>query len=383
MSRVFLIGFLFIFMILATMKNWRLAVGLFAVSAAGAVLLFYGSMEKLGGNSTPQHELLNIRILYGEMHRNIIHDPKFRELLKHRYAITLTGIQSHMREMADVSVKGIDGIWPSGMQSVCIFQKGHQDLKYTLHPLFSTPLVICSWPETVSVLINKGLAEKKGNFFVFSGMGSLAAMTGDGKTWADLGLHQTEGLIKIAGLSSSAETDTGVFSTVLMAQALRQGNLSVSDFSGSFPEKLRRTAAQMRTSEKTSEDLFAQYIRQGQWTFPLILTEECHVPAFYQAFPKYRDTVAQHVRVMIPEPLIVQYIPFLSLGPAGEKLALALADPELHQFIMKKYGFRSELNTDAHMPEIFSILGLPEKIENPISVSPELTDAVMSAFLSE
>ncbi len=383
MSSVFLVGFLFIFLILVSMKNWHMAVGFFAVFAAGLVFLFYGSMEKLGQNSTPQQEILNIRILCGEMQRNIIHDPEFRELLKRRHAITLSGNMVHLQEMAGARAEGIDGLWPSGMQSVRVFQKGHPDLKYTLHPLFSTPLVICSCPETVSVLMQKGMAEKKGNSLVFSGMDSLLTMMADGKTWADMGLHQAEGQIKIAGLSSSAETDTGVFSTVLMAQILRQGNLSVSDFSGPFLTALQQTAAQMRTSAKTSDDLFAQYIKQGQLSFPLILAEECHVPGFYQAFPKYRDTMAQHVRVLMPKPLILQYFPFLSLGSSGEKLAAALADPEIHQFIMKKYGFRSELNPDAPLPEIFASLGLPEKIENPLSVPPEIPDAVMSAFLSE
>ncbi|MEZ4526223.1 MAG: hypothetical protein R2941_09920 [Desulfobacterales bacterium] len=383
MSRVFLIGFLFVFLILATMKNWRLAVGVFAVLAAGLVFLFYGSMEKLEGKGGKQTELLNVRILYGEMHRNLFHDPEFRELLKRRYAITLSGNMVHMQELTDVPVEKLDGIWPSGMQSVHVFEKGHPDLKYTLHPLFRSPLVICSRPETAAVLMQKGLAEKQGDGLVFSGMVSLLQMMAAGKTWADSGFSQTEGKLRIAGLSSSAETDTGVFSTVLMAQALRQGNLSAADFSGPFLTTLRQIAHDMRTSEKTSDDLFAQYIKQGQWSFPLILVEECHVPAFYQAFPKYRDTVAQQVRVLMPEPIIVQHFPFLSLGQAGEKLAHALSDPELHQFVMKKCGFRSELKTDVPLPEIFEFPDLPEKIGNPFSVSPEITDAVMSAFLSE
>jgi len=382
MSSIFLVGFLFIFLILVGMKNWHLAVGLFAVFAAGLVFLFYGSMEKLGQNSTPPQELVNVRILYGEMHRNLFHDPEFRELLKHKYALTLSGNMVHMQEMAEVSVQGTDGIWPSGMPSVSFFQKGHPDLKYTLHPLFSSPLVICSGPETISVLMQKGLAEKQGNFYIFSGMPFFVRMMTEGKKWSDLGLHQTEGSLKIAGLSSVAETDTGVSGTVLMAQILRQGNLSAADFSGPFLKTLQQAVSQMKTSEKTSDDLFSQYIRQGQSAFPLILAEECHVPAFYQAFPKYRDTVAQQVRVLLPEPTIMQHFPFLSLGPAGEKLAAALADPQLHQFIMKKYGFRSELKAETLLPEIFAILGLPEKIANPLPVPPEIPDAVMSAFVS-
>lgn len=298
---------------LAFLKDWKRPVSIVLLVMAVISGFFYYYMSKIDEEAkiVPKVRTIeNVRLLYSGDKKTLLNDSEFQEMLKKQYGIVIDSIRTGAAESANL--KDIDGIWFSGESEKREFDRQHPELKYQAKNIFQTPIVLYSWADISKVLIRQEIVEKKQDVYALVNLKKLQDM--QGRTWESVGL--SGGYEKVRIVSDDTEKDNPV-------------------------------------------PLFDRYIKQGQWTYPLISGCENQIIELYQTQPGYREKL-RDVRVLIPEPITLNPHPFIVLTPKGKQLLAALEKSDIRSFIAAKYGLRS--GTGEIPAELAKELGMPQRI---------------------
>ncbi len=376
MSRILLLVFLALFLIVVSFRNWKMLIAAVIAATAATLFFLYGTVHQLGEEQTGDDAPVSVRILYENDKKDIFLDPEFRELLKRRHGIIVIGEKG---DTADVSAEGLtelDGLWPDGYLAAQRLAKRFTETEFGEADTFYTIPAFYSWPEITAVLKQEGVVkETETGGWVMTDLPRLLDLVAEQRTWSSLGLRQQEGAVSLH-LPDPAVSGTGLVGLGLLGTAWNDGHSLSPDRMAALLPRLKDLYGKLAITELSGETLFSRYIKQGVWAFPLILAEEKRMIALYQRFPVYQEKIQEDVRVLYPEPTIRIPHPFLWCTPNGERLAKALLSPEIQALLWARYGFRSTEEASPSLPG----LRIPEQPDMlpppPVPVLKELRNAV-------
>lgn len=366
------------------MNNAKVIAGVLIFLAALALGAVYEFVFKDGPPSAEfSGEAVTVKVFYGSEKKSFLHDPDVRRILEKDYGVIVNGVKMGSLETIEaVRQTPADGIWPSSELAALAFEAEHQGVRKKLN-VFSTPLVLYSWPEVTRALLDEGIVREEqrggGAVYYVADMPGLLDLIRRGKPWKDLGLERQHGPVSLS-TTDPTKSNSGFLAAGLMAILLNGGDMvTAQSLPGVLPD-LKDIFANSGFMENSTGILFDKYLRQGRGMFPLICAYESLVIEFYRNNPDMRDTLRDQVRVLIPEPTTWSEHPYLALTADGERLIGALQDQRLMAIAWERYGFRTGSLGIGSGEEVLRDLGLSERID---SVTPLPAPGVMFRILNQ
>ncbi|MDM8523522.1 hypothetical protein QUF80_09150 [Desulfococcaceae bacterium HSG8] len=364
--------------LVSAIHQWKLLLLLaFLFIVTAGTLLWYSNFEreKRRGNALPEKEIETVRIFYGSEKRGLLKDPQFQEILRKKHGVVINGDRTDGLEMPE-DLEEIDAFWPSNGLVASLFKKQFPDVSYEMNNIFSTPVVLYSWPNITEALIKAGVVEKRKKLYIISDMKKLLEMRK--QTWESLRLIRQTGPVVIQSADPS-KSSPGLLMAVLTVVSLNNGKMAKASEIDKYKPDIIEIYKYMGALKSSSDILFNRYIRQGQGTFPLISACENQLIEFYQTSPDYQEKIRNQIRMLIPEPTVLNEHPLIALTEKGKMLLEALGDPDIRKLAWRKHGFRSG-ESDIDDPLILEGVSLPEQIAPLIPLpSPEIAEDILSA----
>ncbi|MCB9496601.1 MAG: hypothetical protein H6686_06920 [Fibrobacteria bacterium] len=307
-----------------------------------------------------------LRGLVGGEKAGFLRDEKVLDLLKGRYGIELDWSKAGSFEMVDAPSAGLDFLWPSSQTALEAFRVKNPDPNIKSDVIFNSPLVLFSWDIVVDALVKEKIVETREGTHWIVDFPRLAELVVGGRKWSDIGLANLYGRVNITttdpALSNSGHMFVGLLSTVLQGDVVTDANVD------SVLPRVVRTIKALGFMERSSGDLFLQYLNTGVGAKPIIAGYESQIVEFAIDNEKTWPSLRQTVRVMYPEPTVWSAHPLIALSPGGAKLLKALKDPDLQKIAWERHGFRTGIAEVRNDPERLSVLGIPERITRVVAM---------------
>lgn len=363
MGRILLLVFLALFLILASLRRWKLFFGLVAAALAAALALLFVTVrppepERGGG-------LERVRLAYSPDKRALVTATAFGEALKSVHGLILDDIRLPAAP-SSAALPECDALWIDGYRRLDRWTGTDRPPRKISAP-FGTHLVVVAWAEPAAALARRGLVRIDGaGGEVVDPAGLLKLATAD-ERWAALGLRDRPGAVRL--LAPAPDGDgTGQRAVLWIAETLAgEGAMTPETLDGFLPA-IREVYRRMDPLESSAMELFGRCVKEGAWAFPLVLVDEGSIVAFDRAFPAYRDTIREKIRVLrLPgAPMTVH--PAAGFTPAGDRFLAALEFPETRALIWERHGLRPLGGASPTPPELavhFGLGALPATAPEP------------------
>ncbi|PID73742.1 MAG: hypothetical protein CSB33_02230 [Desulfobacterales bacterium] len=337
MERVLLLVFLFIFLVLASMKRWKRAVIVSAVlfAAAAAFIFFTVRPQEEAASGAP----LPVLVRHGAIMGKVLDDPDFSALLRRTWRLTLVPKRLlTATDAADDAVLEADAIWFSDRSGRDRFAAAHPETGDHSEAVFTSPMVLFTWPGIAAVLARQHILrppEKSaaggpedaasGNppekwrpeeWTLIDAAGLLDLMSAR-RTWASLGLRHQEGNVTL--FLPGANTPGHLRALEVLGQKkIPEGSLSVTG---------------------DADRLFSDFIWRGQWAFPLIITDERPAVQARSLEPGLREKLDTTILIRPDRTVDRQFI-CCSLSEAGDRFVAALKEPETVRLLFQTHGLK-------------------------------------------
>lgn len=327
MDRMLLIVFLFIFLVLASMKRWKLAVAAMAVGLAATLLLIHNTVRRedsAAGAPTPT------RVHYAGVLAPVLADP---ELVRHLASVHHLTLNAHrMSGHLDPSESSVDGVWFEDPARVAPWADRHPDPDGQARTVYSATPVYLTWPEVLDFLIRNGVAERRGSEAVLTAPERLREWIAAKRDWRSLGLRDQDGPV---------------------------GCRSVTPDAGEAGRLAGEATAEMcRADGGSAAEVFEEALRLGRWAAPLVFTEDWLLVTRYTLEPQDRERLAG-TRVITPVPTRRHDYVYLGVTTAGKRLASALRSPETARLMAERFGLHLAGSPPVAAPAGLEAVGLP------------------------
>jgi hypothetical protein len=305
-------------------------------------------------------------------------NPEVQRLLKDRYNITVqfTKIGSLDMVKPETDLTGRDYLWPGNQVAFAIYRdRGGRFQR--VENIFSSPLVFFSWSDVVDGLAKNGVARQRGDAWYLD-LAAFIRNNTAGKTWSDYGVSGLSGRASVVSTDPSRSSSGGLFAALLASQ-YAGGDTVVSDASiERVIPQLTDYYRRLGYLERTSRDLFDQYLRIGKAGYPLIADYEAELIEFVEANKSQSEALRNRLRVVYPEPTMYTTHPLIALTPNGVRLADALLDKDIQRIAWESHGWRAGAAGVTDNPAVARSLGLAETIESSI---PQPTPFVLNRII--
>ena len=198
----------------------------------------------------------------------------------------------------------------------------------------------------------------------------LSALVEARTFWADLGLPQLYGAIKVMA-TDPAKSNSGNSFAGLLANLMNNGEVvTISDTArlATLLPRVQTLFARMGFLEHSSGVLWDKFISQGAGAYPVIVGYENQLVEYSVAHPEALELLRQKVRTLYPIPTVWSSHPFIALTANGVRLLEALQDPMLQRLAWERHGFRSGLRGTQNDLKALKVIGLPTSIEAVIAM---------------
>ena len=367
MGRILLLVFLALFLILASLRQWKLFFGLSAAALTVALGLLFTTVRH--PESGTGDTLERVQLGYSPDKRPLATATVFGEALKSVHGLIVSDVRMPANPPA-AEVPEVDALWVDGYRLLDRLETAGRTPRKTT-AAFGTHLVVVAWPEVADALARQDLAQLgEGNGgAVTDPAGLLDRMMAD-ESWASLGLRDQPGPVRLLA-PAPHETAAGRTAALFLAETLAGETPLSPDTVATVRPRLRALYERMGDTEPSAMALFSQFIKQGSWAYPLVLVDAHVLTAFDQAFPAYRETLQGGIRVLrLSEPRMVVH-PAASFSPAGDRFLQALVHPDTAAMIWERHGLRP-LTVAVSPPSTvsrFGLEGLPADPPSPIDTS--------------
>jgi hypothetical protein len=230
--------------------------------------------------------------------------------------------------------------------------------------------VFYSWDLITAVLQQHGLVEQQGGSYYVSDLAGLIKLVEERVAWADIGLPQLYGRVRILATDPTRSNSGNSFAG-LLANILNQGDVVTATDTVRLTTLLPRLSiffARLGFLEHSSGVLWDKCITQGMGAYPLIVGYENQLVEYSMSHPEVLELLRQKVRILYPRPTVWSSHPFMALNPGGERLLHALQDVDLQRLAWERHGFRSGLLGTQNDPKVLQVIGLPETINAVMSM---------------
>jgi hypothetical protein len=306
-----------------------------------------------------------------------LQDPAVQSMLRQRYGIALNVQRYGSVEMVRDDPTGQDFLWPASDVNLEYYRERGGPLVQTYN-IFHSPIVLYSWDIVVEALVQNGMVEQRGESYYFRDLPRLIDLVATGKSWADLGLTQLYGAVKIIS-TDPTKSNSGNSFAGLLSNLLNSGDTD-SAASDTLMVQVAAIFSRMGFLEHSSGVLWDKFISQGTGAYPLIVGYENQLIEYSVDNPEVRDLLRQKVRILYPVPTVWSSHPLMALDDNGKRLIDALQDAELQQLAWERHGFRSGLMGSQNDPHVHQVIGLPKSIDAVMPLPPV---AVMAKLLSK
>ncbi len=331
------------------MKGKTLAlIGVVALILVGAFLV----ISKIHSNDpVAKLDRVEINCVGGSEKKEILDDPKIKEILNDRYHLrvnydTLETFKMVQLSTEELAADNVSCIWSSSTTAQQVFEGTHtlSDFKgYSAEVVIQSPEVLYSGPNTVKELESKKIVKQApdGHLVInmkrllqdvvlkgedLNGRPSDITSTDPVKSYSGFVLYQM--LLPILAVNSSYKSPS-------LAQAQKV-----------FPE-MRRIYDEQGLQPGNSTAGFQGWLNQGaEQKAPLYAGYENNaIKALIQSQENGDSGIGSalkaKIRTLYPEPTIYADHPILALNANGKRFIKAMKDPEIQTIIWQKYGLRS------------------------------------------
>ncbi|PON19831.1 hypothetical protein C2W62_00645 [Candidatus Entotheonella serta] len=298
---------------------------------------------------TQQPALITLTGRVGGEKIGFLQDPAVQSVLRKRYGIVLNVQRYGSVEMMTDNSTGQHFLWPASDVNLEYYRDRDGPLAQS-HNMFHSPIVLYSWDIVVETLVQSGVAEKRGESYYISDFPALIDMVETRKSWADLGLPQLYGAVKIIS-TDPAKSNSGNSFAGLLSNLLNQGD-TLSTASDALIDQVAAIFQRMGFLEHSSSVLWDKFISQGTGAYPLIVGYENQLIEYRVDNPEVLDLLRQKVRILYPLPTVWSSHPLMALDENGKRLIEALQDPGLQQLAWERHGFRSGLMGAQNDPQV-------------------------------
>jgi hypothetical protein len=293
-------------------------------------------------------------------------DPVIQEKMRSKFGITVEAKKKGSIAMVEESADGQDFIWPSSPTALEIY-KARNGKMLKSETIFNSPLVFYSWDVVCEALIKQGVVSKVGEAYYVVDMPKFTKLVIDGKQWKDIGLSDLYGGVSILTTDPTKSMSGNLFSG-LLANMMNGGRVVSDATLGSVLPKLAKFFGELGYMESSSGDLFAQFLKQGLGSYPVIVGYENQMIEFSIQNEQYINLLRQRVRTLYPKPTVWASHPFIAITPNGARLLEALQDQEIQQLAWERHGFRSGMMGVQNSTKVLKVIGVPETIDSVIAM---------------
>ena len=359
------------------MKRSWIGLLILAVVAAGSVVATQLDWEGLRRAAPERRDPVSVSIFFGGEKARLLQNPQIQEILSNRYKIDLDARKAGSVEMSTtLDTSGMDCIWPSNQVAVSLAREAGKPVRGDEN-IFNSPIVFYAWAEVADALMAKKVIQQRADGFFAADVSKIGVLIRDKARWKeDLGLN-IYGPVKIFS-THPAQSNSGNIWSALLSTVLNGGTTpSEEDLSGLLP-KITEYFNAMGHMERSSGDIFENFLKQGMGARPIIVGYENQMIEFLIENAQYSDLINQKIRVIYPEPTIFASHPLISLSEKCGRLREALLDSELQDLAWSRHGFRTGLIGVQNDPAALEAATLPERVD---LVAPMPSAAVMRAVI--
>ena len=280
-------------------------------------------------------------------------------LLKERYNLTVNATKAGSMEMVATANPGVDCLWPSNQVAAEVFQaNGGKAL--AKENIFSSPLVFYAWDEVADALVKSGYAAKRPDSYQID-FGKLSTALREGKSWGDIGLGQLYGKVKVYTTDPTVSNSGNMFAG-LLATVWNGGEVPDETSVNALLPDIKRYFQRMGSMERSSSDLFDNFLKQGAGARPIIVSYENQLVEFSLMHEESQQLLRDRIRTMYPQPTVWSEHPVIAITPKCKRLIAALKDPDIQKLAWEKHGFRSGLIGVQNDPKILNVTGIPAQV---------------------
>ena len=355
----------------------RIVVAVLALVLLGG-LLFFGLKAKQSAVLRQQASqnapdprnmaLATVRLKVGGEKMGCLKDPAVEKILLDSYHLQLAPEKEGSVEMVQEPTAGYDAIWPASEFCKQLFEERARQsglTGYKTSDVFSSPLVVMSWPLITSALQRRGIVTARDGVLYVADMQRLLKLIEDKTRWKDL----DSSLAVIYGTVSVKSTDptrsnSGSMFMGLLANLMNGGEPCPADQIDKYLPRIKAISNRMGLKETSSGDIFQHFMSQGVGAYPMMVVYENQ---FLEALSTGQENLRAQVAVLYPEPTVWASHPIIALTASGRRLLDALADPRLQKILWESHGFRSATPGAMNDPQVFKVRGVPQQIVSAMS----------------
>lgn len=343
-------------------------IGVVALILVGAFLV----ISKIHSNNpVAKLEKAEINCVGGSEKKEILDDPKIKEILNDRYHLrvnyeTLETFKMVQLSKEELAADNVSCIWSSSTTAQQVFEGTHtlSDFKgYRAEVVIQSPEVIYSGPNTVKELESKKIVKQApdGHLVInmkrllqdvvlkgkdLNGRPSEITSTDPVKSYSGFVLYQM--LLPILAVNSSYKSPSLAQAQKVFPEVRRiydEQGLQPGNSTAGFQSWLNQGAEQKASLYAGYENNAIKLLIQGGG-------DASAGPAF-----------KAKIRTLYPEPTIYADHPILALNSEGKRFIEAMKDPEIQTIIWQKYGLRSATRFGVNDAKQFKSLAIATDIK--------------------
>lgn len=329
-------------------KYW----GLLILAVVAIVAILYPIVRP------PQQQEVVISGYLGGEKKGLISNPKFQEILKDKYNLTMNYKVLGSLDMIREDLTKQDFVFPSSQLALELFnQEGKKATEDEI--IFNTPIVIYSRKKVVDALLAVKVVSQNDGIYSID-MVKLANLMKEEKTWPDIGFNDLNSKILVATTNPN-ESNSGNMFLGLLANALNNNQMldeaSLTKISPIL-QKIYQSLGYMQTS---SSDMFNQFMKMGYGAYPLVAGYESQLLEFSKQHPDVYKQVKDDICILYPNPTVWSSHVYIALNDEAKVAIEALTLPEVQELAWKDHGFRTIVSGTADTKE-FPVPGLAKDL---------------------
>jgi hypothetical protein len=321
-----------------------LGLGLLGLSVAGtAAYLTVGDRPGLLGTLGRADRLFGF---IGGEKQALLQDPNVTAALR-GVGLTLDARQAGSVEMVRESAllsQSPQFLWPATSILVDVAKKSGVKVRKD-ETVFSSPLVVYSWTSVADALEKHGFITRFDGDFRGLDLAKLLEAMLAGKTWADEGVADLYGRVRIVA-TDPTRSNSGFAFAGLVANLLNGDVMTMSKLAPVQP-KVSAIFEAMGFKTHSSGKLFDDYIAGGPGVLPLAVGYENQLVEWILADPaRWRRANAasgDKPVVLYPRPSVFAAHPLIAIHPTAERLIDAMLSPAIQRLAWEAHGFRGPL----------------------------------------
>jgi hypothetical protein len=341
-----------------------LGLAILALAIVGAVLFSFWQSGTLGVDALGQQRNLEPLVLRGYVSGDkigLLQDPDVQRILANRYRITLEYSKVGSMEMVRRQSPEVDFLWPASQAALESYRAQGSPLAQS-DTIFNSPFVFYSWDVVVDALEREGLVQQVDGVYYVTDLARLVDMIVAERNWSDIGVNHVYGKMRIVTADPSRSGSGSQFA-VLLATTLNRGELLDEAALNAVMSTVNRVFASQGLLPGSGSDLFAQYLRQGAGSHPIIASYESHLVEYSLENRRSLAMIQERTRILYPQPTMWSGHPLIAVNDQAKRLSEALLDPDIQQLAQTKHGFRTGIAGVLDDPRVLEVAAIPETID--------------------